>query len=218
MLCLRNPHSARGALPDASHGDDCLALVATYSGSPASGESRLGPIAEFGDPIVAFTDTMPYTAIQSMFDDGYPEGERYYWESHFIEEVTDGVIDTILDHTDPLPGPFTGVFFEPMRGAIDAVDSTAMAYPHRDPDFSLGIAAGWSNPDRDEELIGWAREFHDAMAPLATGGMYSNYLDHDDDDKVDVAFADNYDRLAALKAEWDPTNLFRLNQNIEPAG
>lgn len=203
--------------PPEYHGKGALAFVSTFSGPPEDGKAFLRPIIEFGDPIVAFAEEMPYTAIQSMFDDAQPAGERYYFKSHFIDTLSEAAIETILEHTDPLPGPYTGVFFEPMGGAINAVDATDTAYPHRDSSFSFGIAAGWSDPDRDEELIEWSREFHEAMGPHCTGGVYANYLDHDDDDMVAEAYQENYNRLAELKAKWDPENLFSLNQNISPA-
>jgi FAD/FMN-containing dehydrogenase len=104
-----------------------------------------------------------------------------------------------------------------MGGAINEVNPTATAYPHRNAGFSFSITGGWSDPDRDEEIMGWVREFFDDLASYATGGVYTNYLAHDEDDRVDSAYRENHERLVDLKNEWDPENLFRLNSNVEPA-
>jgi FAD/FMN-containing dehydrogenase len=134
-----------------------------------------------------------------------------------MNELSDEAIETIVEYTDPFPGPLTQVALEPMGGAVSRVDSTATAFPHRDAAYSFGVWPCWADPDRDEELIGWAREFHEAMAPYASDGVYANYLDRDESDRVSAAYGDNYDRLAEIKGEWDPENLFRMNQNIEPS-
>jgi FAD/FMN-containing dehydrogenase len=202
--------------PETFHGETALALVPSYSGSIAEGREELRALREFGDPIVDAVQPMPYTALQQSFDDGQPEGKRYYWKSHYVQEITDEAIETVVEHAVPLPSPFTIVGFEPMGGAIDQVDERATAYPHRGTAYNFGIFAGWDTPDRDDELTDWVREFHETMAPYATGGVYANYLDRDDDDQVGAAFRDNYERLVEIKNEWDPNNLFRMNQNVEP--
>lgn len=204
--------------PEEFHGADAVALVGTYSGDIEEGRPLLEPLGEFGEPIFAMVDPMPYTELQQSFDDGFPEGERYYWKAHFFDQITDESIDTILEYVDPLPSPLSAAFFEPLGGAINDVGATKTAFPHRDAAFSFGIAAGWSDSDRDGELITWAREFFEDVSSYAAGGVYSNYLDHDEDDRIDDAYHENYERLVALKNEWDPENVFRLNQNIEPEG
>jgi FAD/FMN-containing dehydrogenase len=181
-------------------------------------EAALEPLRAFGDPILDGVQPVRYTALQQSFDDGSPEGHRWYSKSHYLGELPDGAIDTILEYTDPLPGPLTQVALEPMGGAIARVDRDATAFPHRDAAYSFGIWPGWADPDRDEELTTWAREFHEAMAPYATGGVYANYLDRDESERVRAAYGENYERLVAVKTEWDPENLFRMNQNVEPAG
>jgi len=97
------------------------------------------------------------------------------------------------------------------------VDPTATAFPHRDAAYSLGIWPAWDDPEADEDMIGWAREFHEAIAPYAEG-VYSNYLDRDEGDRIETAYGENYDRLVEVKSEWDPENVFRVNQNVAPTG
>lgn len=193
--------------PEESHGDTAIALVACHSGDVEDAEGDLAPLGAFGDPILSAIQPMPYMVLQQSFDDGAPDGERYYFKAHYLDELTDGAIETIIDHTDPLPGPFSMIGLEPIGGAINEVDADATAFPHRDAAYSFGVWAGWSDSARDEELIDWTREIHVAMTEYANGGVYSNYLDSDESDRLQAAYRDNYDRLVALKQEWDPENV-----------
>ena len=202
--------------PEALQEEPCIVLLASYAGPVEEGEEALAPLREFGDPIADAIQPMPYAVLQQSFDDGQPEGNRYYSKAHYLGGLPDDAIDTVLEYTEPFPGPLTQVGIEPMGGAVGRVDATATAFPHRDAAYSFGVWPGWVDPERDEELTSWAREFHEAMAPHATGGVYSNYLDRDEGDRVADAYAENYERLVELKDEWDPDNLFRMNQNVAP--
>jgi len=204
--------------PEAQQDEPAVAFAACYAGPVDDGADVLAPLREFGDPIVDAVRPMPYADLQQLFDDGAPDGYRWYTKSHYLDGLPDEAIHTILEYTDPLPGPLTQVALEPMGGAIARVDPTATAFPHRDPSYSLGIWPGWADPDDDDELIAWAREFHEALAPYATDGVYANYLDRDEDDRIEAAYGTNFDRLVDVKHGWDPENRFRMNQNIEPTG
>jgi FAD/FMN-containing dehydrogenase len=200
--------------PEAYRGEPSVAFAVCYAGPTDEAEAALEPLRAFGDPIVDAIRPMPYTTLQQSFDDGSPEGYRWYTKAHYLADLPDGAIDTIVEFTDPFPGPLTQVALEPMGGAIAQVDPTATAFPHREAAYSFGIWPGWGDPERDDELVEWAREFHEAMAPYADG-VYANYLDRDESDRVGDAYGENYERLADIKDEWDPENLFRMNQNIE---
>lgn len=128
-----------------------------------------------------------------------------------------GAIDTIVEYSTPVPSPFTTVFLEWMGGAVSRVDDDATAFPHRDAALSLTVAPKWEAPDRDEELTTWARTFHEAMVPYGDG-VYANYLDRDESDRVAAAFGENDDHLVEVKRTWDPENRFHMNQNIDPSG
>jgi FAD/FMN-containing dehydrogenase len=203
--------------PVADRGEPAVAFAVCYAGPLDEGEAALEPLRRFGDPMLDAVGPIPYPALQRSFDDGSPEGHRWYTKAHYIDGLPDAAIDTILEFTDPFPGPLTQVGIEPMGGAIARVDPTATAFPHRDAAYSLGIWPGWADPEADAELIDWARSFHEAMAPYAEG-VYANYLDRDEEDRVAAAYGRNHDRLVAVKDEWDPENLFRMNQNVEPTG
>lgn len=206
------------AFPEDYHGKPAISLVISYVGPVAEGDEAIEPLRNFGDPILSAVEPMPYTAAQQMFDEGMAKGNRWYSQAHYFDEISDDAIDTVVSYTEALPGSFTAVYFEPLGGTIGRVEPEATAFPHRGAAYSLHIFPGWSDAEQDDELIRWAQEFHDAMAPYANGGVYVNLLSQDEAERVPNAYGNNYDRLVDLKKKWDPQNLFRMNHNIEPTG
>jgi FAD/FMN-containing dehydrogenase len=203
--------------PEARRGDPAVAFAVCYAGPLDEAEDAVEPLRAFGDPTLDGVGPIPYPALQRSFDDGSPAGHRWYTKAHYLDGLPDDAIDTILEFTDPFPGPLTQVGIEPMGGAIARVDATATAFPHRDATYSLGIWPGWADPEADDDVVAWARAFHEAMAPYADG-VYANYLDRDETDRVEAAYGENYERLVEVKDRWDPENRFRMNQNVEPGG
>lgn len=194
--------------PEDLHGKPALALVACHSGDPAEGEKLLAPLKGFGNPILAAVQGVPYTALQQSFDAGTPDGQRYYYKSKYLEELSNEAVDTLIARVGRLPGQFSVIGIEPMAGAIARVDTSATAYPHRNAAYNLSVWAGWSDSADDEEIIAWARDFDKAMSPHATGGVYVNYLGADDDDRLESAYGKNYERLRTVRAKFDPNGLF----------
>ena len=207
--------------PAEYHGKTASALVACYAGSVEAGQAALAPLAAFGDPILKAIQPMPYTALQKSNDAVYPNGARYYLKSHYLTELSDDAIDVLVRHSERQPGALTAPFLEPMGGAASRVDPAATAFPHRDAPFNLGIHTGWTDPADDDKMIAWARRFHDAMKPYATGGVYVNYLDprfeEDVDERVRAAYGDNYRRLVRVQQAWDPENLFQRYPEHQPS-
>lgn len=197
--------------PEAHHGKTAAALVACYSGDIEAGRKELEPVEAFGDPILATVDAMPYTALQQYFDAGYPNGERYYGKSAFLEELSDDLVDDLVSFVDPLAGPMTAVFVESMGGAVARVDPAATAFPHRSAPFNLAVTCGWSDPSDDREIVEWGREFYRTIEPHTTGSVYVNYLDRDETDRIESAYGENFQRLSRLKQKWDPERLFTGN-------
>lgn len=206
------------AFPAEIHGKTTLAIVGSYAGDLKKGEQLLGQLANFAEPLAAIVQPMDYADLQSAFKDAAPDGGRYYWKSHFLNEVPDELIELVLDRTRELPGPYSNVFFEPLGGAVASIGETDTAFANRDSRFALGISTGWSDPAKDQAAMAWTREFYDSVAPYATGGVYTNYMDFDEKDRVRTAYGANFERLAKIKARYDPGNLFRMNQNIPPEG
>jgi len=203
--------------PEPLHGQTVLVLVPFYAGDIEDGKEVLQPLREVGDPVADTVRPQPYTVFQQEADEIYQEGHRNYWKSHYLGGISDEAINIMVEYANPIPTPFTRVFVEWMEGEISRIDGNATAFPNRDATLSFTVAPKWTDPEKDDELIAWAREFHEAMAPCATDGVYSNYLDRDETDRVRTAYGENYDRLVDVKNEWDPENLFRVNQNIEPS-
>ena len=205
------------AFPEEIYGDPAITLVASYVGPTSAGEAAIEPLREFGDPLFADFGPMPYTALQSMFDDGVPEGQRWYSRAHYIDEITDEAIDMVAEYAGDLHGPMTMAYVEPLGGAIAEIDSNETAFPHRDAKYSFHILCGWMDAGRDQEMQAWTDAFYEAMEPHARGGVYVNLLNEDEAERVPAAYGENYERLQRVKADWDPDNVFSLSHNIEPA-
>lgn len=207
------------AFPEERHGTTTLAFVACHPGSLEDGETALSPLAEFGSPMLAVVAPMPYAALQSRFDASAPDGGRYYWKAQYMDELSDAAIATLVEGVDPLPGAYSKVFIDSLGGAISRVDPSATAFPHRSARFGFGISAGWEGPSGDRRAMAWTRALHERMTPHVSAGVYSNYLDHDDGDRVEAAYGANLERLQEIKARYDPSNVFnQANQSVVPAG
>lgn len=201
-----------------NHDSVSLALVACHAGSLDQGTVDLAPLADFGSPSLSTMEPMPYATLQSIVDDEAPRGHRYYWKARHLDVLSDEAIATIVANVDPLPGHFSRVFIEPLGGAISNVSPEATAYPHRSFPFGLGISSGWTEPSEDAAAIAWTRTFLGKLERHLTDAVNSNYLDGDESDRVEEAYGGNLDRLQAIKARYDPDNVFCGNQNIVPAG
>jgi FAD/FMN-containing dehydrogenase len=203
-------------LPEKVHGTDILVFAMCYAGSIADGERAAKPLRSLGKPIADVVGPSPFAGFQSAFDPLLTPGLRNYWKSHNFTTLSDGAIDTILKHVGSLPTPLSEAFIGQMGGAQSRVGPDATAYEHRQIAFILNVHTRWENASDDRRCITWARGFFDAMRPHATGGVYVNFMPDDEGDRVQAAYGRNYARLASLKKKYDPDNLFRLNQNIQP--
>lgn len=199
--------------PVEHHGKVAIGIVAMHCGSVEEGATALAPVAEMEEAILSFGAPMPYTALQSSFDAGTPDGGRYYYKSAYMASLSDDAIGTLVQQLDTFPGDYTLLGLEPLGGAISRVSRDATAFPHRDSAFLFGLWAGWSDAAEDDDMIAWGRKVYDAMAPYSDGGAYANYLDRDDD-RLGEAFRGNYDRLLGVKRTWDPHNVFGANQFV----
>jgi hypothetical protein len=202
-----------GVTPD---GDGVVGVSVCYCGPLKEGEGVLRPLWEFGSPLADNIQPMAYTALQSAPDPGFPPGRRHYWKSSYLKDLSDDAIEVMVGFVSEMPSPTTGVGLQQMHGAASRVDPTATAFPHRDEHYDFLILSQWVDPAETERNIEWTRSFFEAMEPFFEEGVYVNNLGDEGEDRVKAAYGANYDRLLALKGEYDPTNLFRLNQNIRP--
>ncbi|MEA2381789.1 MAG: hypothetical protein QOH72_1760 [Solirubrobacteraceae bacterium] len=205
-------------IPAEMIGELVTVLAVCHAGDPAEGERALAPLRRFGRPLADLITPMPYTALQSGSDAAYPNGQRNYWKSHYVDEITDGAVATLQEHARRMPSPMSSFYFQHLGGAIGRAGAGTSAFGHRDAVFDFNILTVWRQPAEDGENVTWARDFAAAMQPYSTG-VYVNNLGVEGADRVRAAYApQTYDRLVALKDAYDPHNVFRLNQNVAPSG
>jgi len=205
-------------LPERVHGKPIVMVGACYAGSPAEGAAVLGPLKHFGRPIVDLLEPKPYTALQSMFDPFVPHGWHRYWKSVELPPLTDDAIDTLVEHAAAITSPRSYCIVFQLGGALARVDEAATAFSQRDAAHNVNVNAVWTEDDPDgQRHIAWARDYFEAMQPHAGERVYVNFLGDEGQDRVRAAYGERtYARLVRLKRRYDPTNLFRLNQNIAP--
>jgi len=205
---------ALGTLPDGSH---VAVLLVGYSGPLADGEQLLRPLREFGPPLADQVGPSPYTALQSITEHFNPRGYRNYLKTNYLRDLSDDAIEIMVERYASVPAPFTHVVVEHMGGAVSRMDRHATAYNYRDARYNFLLVGMWTDPAEDERTIQWVRTFWQAMQPFSTGHIYVNYESDVGVDRVQAAYGTaKYERLVALKNTYDPTNFFRLNQNIKP--
>jgi FAD/FMN-containing dehydrogenase len=205
---------ALGTLPD---GTRAAVLLAGYTGPLAEGEKLLRPLRAFGPPLVDQIGPSPYIALQSIGEHFNPIGHRNYQKSNYLRALSDEAIEMMVEHYARVPAPLTHIVVEHMGGAVSRMDRSATAYPYRDAQYNFLIVGIWSDPAEDPTQVAWVRTLWQALQPFSTGHLYLNYDSDVAGDQLQAAFgAAHYARLVALKNTYDPTNLFRLNQNIKP--
>lgn len=160
---------------------------------------------------------MPCKAWQQAFHPLLAPGARNYWKSHNFTALSDAAIDTLIQYAGTLPTPQCEIFLGRLGAKASGVAPSATAYPHRNALYALNVHARWEDPAEDAKCVAWARDFFSAAAPYAAGGVYINFLTQDEQNRIAEAYGENYERLARIKAKYDPRNLFRCNQNIRPA-
>jgi FAD/FMN-containing dehydrogenase len=203
--------------PDGS-GTRLAAVIAAHAGPPADGEAALRPIKAFGSPLMDVIGPTTYEATNTMLDGGFPRGALNYWKSTFLTELSDPAIDTMVAGFRDCPSAMSGMVVEHFHGAVTRIGPTETAFPHRGEAYNLVIAGEWLGPADSARNIAWTRQMYDAMRPYAARARYVNYLaDDEPGNPAEAAYGPNLPRLRALKARYDPDNVFRRNQNIQPA-
>ena len=194
-----------------------MAFALCYSGDMAKGEQAAAEIRSLGQPIADVVGPHPFIGWQSAFDPLFDAGARNYWKSHDFIELSDGLIDLLVDAVRNLPGPECEIFIAHVGGAMARVADDATAYPQRKSHFIMNVHTRWREASDDKTCIAWARKLFDATAPYSTGSVYVNFMPDDEADRIAGAYGKNLSRLVAAKERYDPDNLFRVNHNIAPA-
>jgi FAD/FMN-containing dehydrogenase len=203
--------------PAEVHGRPFVAFVGVYAGQVEAGEQAMRPLREFAPPLADFSGPTPYVKAQQFFDADYPAHiMRYYWKSLNLLRLDDEVIDAVVQYALQQPSPYSTTDIWPIGGAVKRFGDADSPFHGRHAACLLNPEANWKEAADDQANIAWVRRFVDAMAPYSDGSRYLNFagFQEEGDTMMRAAFGPNYDRLAALKLEYDPTNLFRLNQNI----
>jgi FAD/FMN-containing dehydrogenase len=210
--------TAAAALMTAPDGNKACAIVVAYIGPIEDGEKAVRPLKQFGAPVLDIIGPMPYVGQQAILEQAMPPDLLNYWKADFVSDVSDDLIDIAVEAYGRVPSPQSSFLLFPIHGAASRIAPDATAYPHRSG-IHTGIYSLWNDPTRNAENIAWVRETWDRVHPLVPGGVYVNELGEDEgDDRIRQAYMGNYQRLAQIKAKYDPTNLFCLNANIKPAG
>ena len=197
-----------------------LAVCVCFSGPLADGEKLLRPLRNFGTPVADSIAAMPYVQLQAMLEPGFPPGLRNYWKSSFLTGLGDEAIEILVAGYHKVPSSSSAIAIEQLGGSLSRVAEEATAFSHRRAACNLLILGMWPDAERDAAHIGWVRDLWQAMQPHASGGVYVNYLGQSSDEgaeRVQAAYGVNFERLLAVKRRYDTDNVFRLNQNIDPA-
>jgi FAD/FMN-containing dehydrogenase len=202
--------------PEDARGESALVFFGCYRGDLDDAADVFGPLTAGADPIADFSGTVRYEDLQAALDEDYPDGLRYYWKSIYLGELTDEVVDLMIQYNETAPSALSTVDLWWLGDAVAEVPQDATAFWHRDKPFMVTFEANWEDPADDDANVEWAREGFAAFEALSvTGGRYGNFPGFAED-PAHLLFGDNYDRLVEVKTRYDPENLFHLNQNIAP--
>jgi hypothetical protein len=203
--------------PEQYHMQKMCGLLCCYTGALEDGPAALAPLRQFSPPAIDFAGPIPYPALQSMFDALYPPGLQWYWRADFFNRYSDEAIDLHVKHGSELPTMFSGMHIYPVNGAAGRVGKDQTAWSFRDTNFAQVIVGVDPDPANAGIITTWAKDYSTALHPSSAGGAYLNMMMDEGEDRVKASYRENYARLARIKAEVDPDNLFHVNQNIKPA-
>jgi FAD/FMN-containing dehydrogenase len=219
--CLSITMPADPSLPEAVHNRACVVIGGVYAGDPERGMDVLQPLRELGTPLMDMSQPMPFTAVQQGFDAFFPRNTmQAYWKSRYLSELSDAAVDFVAAKAAARPSPMTLVNVFHMGGAIADVPAGATAFAQRSSPFLLSIDGNWTDPADNKANIAWVRDTFAESAQFGNDGVYLNFTgsaEEPAESGVDSAFGANLRRLAEVKAKYDPTNVFRANNNITPA-
>ena len=205
--------------PEEWHGHPFAAVLAMYAGEAEEGERTLRPLRELGEPIADLSGRMSYTEAQQALDEDYPEGKRYYWKSRNLDSLGEAEIERLIAHAQSAPSDESTIDVWYQGGAMSRVGASQTAFGDRSAPILIGVEANWEEARDDAANVAWVRECVEDLSRFSGGGSYLNFPGflEEGEQQLRDAFGENYERLAALKSEHDPGNLFRVNQNVKPA-
>jgi FAD/FMN-containing dehydrogenase len=204
-------------IPEGRVGEPMFVIISCWTGDHDAGARVLQQFREVAQPAAEMVGPMPYAALNAAFDPLLPRGLQHYWKAVYVRDLTDDAITAHLEHGPRIPAVNSAVHIYPINGAAHDIAEDATAFGHRDATYACVIAGMWPDPADNEANIAWVRDYYTAIAPHSEPGGYINFASADDQDRIQDNVGATYDRLAGIKAHYDPHNLFHLNQNILPA-
>jgi FAD/FMN-containing dehydrogenase len=194
-----------------------LAAMIVFHTDPSRADADLAPFLGYGSPLVTHVEPMPYPAMNTLLDAGYPPGALNYWLSSFTTGLSDALIDTMIERFETIPSPMSVILLEHFHGAVTRIDPMATAVPHREAGFNLLLPSEWVDPADTVKNITWTKDTFAAVSEHLAARRWLNYLGDDQaDDAIRAAYGPNFDRLLEVKRRYDPGNVFHLNHNIVP--
>jgi FAD/FMN-containing dehydrogenase len=217
VVAILRPAPPAPWIPQEHHGKPIVVLVVCDTGPAETAEERVRAITSFGSPIGSVVQRRSYLSLQTLLDATQPKGRRYYWKSEYLPSVTPDLLAYVAEQAPSFKSPHSSIIVFPIDGAHQRLATDHSAVGNRDAGAVLNVGASWEQAGDDEANVGWARSVWQGARGFSTGGVYINFLTEDEgDDRIRVAYGANLDRLARVKAAWDPDNVFRLNKNIAP--
>jgi hypothetical protein len=203
--------------PEHLHNKNMCGIIWCYTGPIEKSEEVFRPIRNFIPAALDLVGPIPHPALQSMFDPLYPPGLQWYWKADFVNQLSDDAVKFHLKFGPELPTPISTMHMYPINGAAGRVDKDATAWSYRDATWCMVIVGVSPNPADRPAIISWTKNYWQALHPFSAGGAYVNFMMEEGQDRVQATYRGHYDRLATIKAKYDPDNLFRVNQNIAPS-
>ncbi len=202
--------------PEEHHLTKVCVVTWCYTGDMEHAEAIFKQIRQFAPPLMDFAGPIPWPALQSLFDALYPPGLQWYWRADFVKEINDQAIDLHVKYAEQLPTGHSTMHLYPINGKAHRVGKQDTAWSYRDANFAQVIVGVDPDPANNQRMTKWAQDYWEALHPHSAGGAYVNMMMEEGEERVKAAYRDNYQRLATVKAKYDPNNLFRINQNIKP--
>jgi hypothetical protein len=192
-------------------------IIWACTGPTDRAEELFRPIRAFKKPALDLVGTLPYPALQSMFDGVYPPGLQWYWRADFVNELSDAAIEQHVHFAQALPSMHSTMHLYPVNGAASRVGKDETAWNYREANWAQVMVGVDPDPANNEKTVQWTKDYFDALHPFSAGGAYVNFMMDEGQERVKATYGDHYQRLARVKDKYDPQNLFRVNQNIRPA-
>jgi FAD/FMN-containing dehydrogenase len=203
--------------PATLHNKKVCGIMWCCTAPAGEAEKALKPMRAVGKPLLDHVGELPFPAVQSLFDPLYPPGLQQYWRADFVKELSDEAIARHVEHGAKLPTMLSTMHIYAIDGAAQRVGKNDTAFSYRDANWAQVIVGVDPEPTNKDQIAKWCKDYFDALHPYSAGGAYVNFMMEEGQERVKAAFRGNYDRLAAIKKKYDPTNFFRVNQNIRPA-